>query len=795
MNNYIKKFDYIRNLAVFRNFSWDINLRDKGNNIINFSEINIIYGRNYSGKTTLSRVFRALETGKISDKYQNPEFSMKLDNNITITQNELDKNNCCIRVFNEDFVNENLRFFVDETSSISSFAVLGDDNKRIEEKIENIEKELGSREKNTGLLSELIGLERELEDVTKNSSDAKRSLEESLRSKATDRDRGIKYNNLFGDINYNISKLKSDIDVVKNDNFSLSNNDIEYLKLILKDEERNTIQKLSQPNLNYKNLYAQAKNLVERVITISEPIQDLLNDTLLAEWVRQGIGKHKDKRTTCAFCHSLLPHDLWERLDKHFNQESEELRGKIENLISQIEKEKNNINSIVMLEKNLFYAEFQKDIEDLSLLLKMEKEGYISSLDKIKEILKERQGNIYSSLFFSIDDFPIENVFNLINRYNKVVKSANDYASSISSKQADARRKLLLDDVYNFIHTIKYDEKIKEIEDLEKIKNQKEELKNSKKEEVEKKEQEILALKASLSDETKGADKVNSFLTHFLTGQSLSLKAIKNDSGMSFKFEIYRDGKKAYHLSEGERSLIAFCYFIAKLSDLSTKDQNPIVYIDDPICSLDSNHIFFVFSLICSELFYKKQENGNLVSAYKFIQLFISTHNLEFFKYLHRLPTNKNKLSYFLVERELNESKIIEMPKYLKKYATEFNYLFECIYKCSQISNPKNENYHILYNFANNARKFLEIYLYYQYPTISNNNEESKLEKFFGAGQIPSFLNRINNEYSHLDGGLERGAMPIDFSEAQICAKAILDTIAKRNPEQFQALKESIGCK
>ncbi|MGC6408906.1 AAA family ATPase, partial [Bisgaard Taxon 45] len=138
---------------------------------------------------------------------------------------------------------------------------------------------------------------------------------------------------------------------------------------------------------------------------------------------------------------------------------------------------------------------------------------------------------------------------------------------------------------------------------------------------------------------------------------------------------------------------------------------------------------------------------------------------------------------------------IIEMPKYLKKYATEFNYLFECIYKCSQISNPKNENYHILYNFANNARKFLEIYLYYQYPTISNNNEESKFEKFFGAGQIPSFLNRINNEYSHLDGGLERGAMPIDFSEAQICAKAILDTIEKRNPEQFKALKESIGCK
>ncbi|MEB3733722.1 AAA family ATPase [Halopseudomonas pachastrellae] len=30
-------------------------------NIAEFKKINILYGRNYSGKTTLSRIFRALE--------------------------------------------------------------------------------------------------------------------------------------------------------------------------------------------------------------------------------------------------------------------------------------------------------------------------------------------------------------------------------------------------------------------------------------------------------------------------------------------------------------------------------------------------------------------------------------------------------------------------------------------------------------------------------------------------------------------------------------------------------------
>lgn len=132
------------------------------------------------------------------------------------------------------------------------------------------------------------------------------------------------------------------------------------------------------------------------------------------------------------------------------------------------------------------------------------------------------------------------------------------------------------------------------------------------------------------------------------------------------------------------------------------------------------------------------------------------------------------------------------MPKYLQRYATEFNYLFENIYNCANCTSWNDGNYHILYNFGNNARKFLEIYIYFQYPIVAQNIDE-RLELFFGTGNIPTFLHRINNEYSHLDGGVERGAIPIDYAEAQLCAKAILDKIAEKNPEQFQALKESIG--
>ncbi|WP_211329688.1 AAA family ATPase [Vespertiliibacter pulmonis] len=65
----IKNIPYIKKLGVFDDFNWDSEVRNNGGSVQNFVDINIIYGRNYSGKTTLSRIIRALETGYLSDKY------------------------------------------------------------------------------------------------------------------------------------------------------------------------------------------------------------------------------------------------------------------------------------------------------------------------------------------------------------------------------------------------------------------------------------------------------------------------------------------------------------------------------------------------------------------------------------------------------------------------------------------------------------------------------------------------------------------------------------------------------
>ena len=67
----IKKIKSINKIAVYEDFDWDKSIKNKDGTVEEFKKVNILFGRNYSGKTTLSRIIRTLETGSISEKYDN----------------------------------------------------------------------------------------------------------------------------------------------------------------------------------------------------------------------------------------------------------------------------------------------------------------------------------------------------------------------------------------------------------------------------------------------------------------------------------------------------------------------------------------------------------------------------------------------------------------------------------------------------------------------------------------------------------------------------------------------------
>ena len=124
----IKKIKYIDKFAVFNGFDWDAIVRDKNDSIAEFKKLNILYGRNYSGKTTLSRIFRAFEKGCKHEKYLSAQFELDHSGNEKLCHESLDNCSYAIRVYNKDFVDENLKWLTDEQGSIKPFAILGEKN-------------------------------------------------------------------------------------------------------------------------------------------------------------------------------------------------------------------------------------------------------------------------------------------------------------------------------------------------------------------------------------------------------------------------------------------------------------------------------------------------------------------------------------------------------------------------------------------------------------------------------------------------------------------------------------------
>ena len=117
------------------------------------------------------------------------------------------------------------------------------------------------------------------------------------------------------------------------------------------------------------------------------------------------------------------------------------------------------------------------------------------------------------------------------------------------------------------------------------------------------------------------------------------------------------------------------------------------------------------------------------------------------------------------------------MPNYLKNYVTEFNYLFHQIYKCS-IAEENDIDEHSLF---------------YKYPNADINDKDKLLKFFEGDKQAVTLADRIDNEYSHLEGLFERSMRPVDVPEMRTMAQYILKKIEEKDKEQYDALLKSIG--
>ncbi|ATH02765.1 hypothetical protein AXX03_11055 [Pseudomonas aeruginosa] len=801
----IRQID-IASFGSFSDLEWKKAVLDSGKNVKNFQRLNILYGRNYSDKTTLSRIFRALETGNLPSYYSAPSFIVSGDQG-AVTCSDLLTHNYEVRVYNRDFVAENLSFLVNQDAGgeIKTFAIVGEKNKEIDDTIAAIEAKLGSVEAKAGLRFKLEERKKERDQITASHAAALSTLDGKLRSHAAEK---IKKNLLYGVPIYNIDSIKRDITTTKKIGFLPLTQPEQAAKILLLKQEAlpNITGKLAIA-LKYDSLKSQAEPLLSKSITPTKPIQELLNDSILQLWVKQGIPLHHDKRNVCAFCRQSLPDDIWQVLDQHFSKESSDLERDLDHTITAVKIEIANVPNLNTFKSDQFYTMERSTFDTSSQALAGELGVYAEDLKALQESLERRKNNLFQTVLLPPSLHEPKEIQQHVSAINYLIETNNNKTNTLEEDKTSAREALRLTEVSEFSDAIAYDTELTNIATLKANADTADITYRMAEKEVRDAEAEIKTLRNQQKDERKGAEHVNSLLNNFFGHDGLKLEPRDSPDKATVRFEITRDGKAAYNLSEGECSLIAFCYFIAKLEDPDSKGKELIIYIDDPISSLDSNHIFFMFSLIES-MIAKPVKKADRSNSYRYKQLFISTHNLDFLKYLKRLSIPMKKIDaengkkkstpdheHFMIERNGAASNILLMPSYLKDYITEFHYLFHQIYKCRDQAFAQ-KNHEPFFGFGNNLRKFLEAFLFFKYPYHDDKSDSfERVKKFFGEEEDTAIalVNRLNNEFSHLEAIPDRSFKPIEIPEISKVANYVLDKIYASDPIQYNALLKSIG--
>ncbi|ECR2161917.1 AAA family ATPase [Campylobacter jejuni] len=794
----ILNFDEI-NFGSYKNFKW-------GNNLEEFKTINIFYGRNYSGKTTLSRIARSFELKKHNEDFLDGNFKIKLEDGNFLTQNDVIKSNLDIRVYNSDFVKENLNYLYDKKGNIKGFKSIGEEQKNIKEIIEKREKILKTRNE------KLQKLENDKKEFLNDDRETK--LEEKFTEKAS----LIATNpNYLKGYRYNKTALKKDLNIIKNneDAYILNNEEQNQFIKILEDKEKHNTNFNNTFNKdNFQGILKHSSEILEKEIIIKENLTSELR-----QWLEEGLKFHKEHLSTqqCKFCNNPLTLEriVWiENNIKDDSGEKEKIEEELKDLLDNFENYKLKLKKILQdIEYENFYSNYKDSFIALKEQLGANIANYNKELLKIEEKIKEKQKDVFTPIKLeNTNDFSDE-IFLILNKIENLCKENDEYTNKLSTNQDEAREKLRLNEVAKFAKDSDCFAIQDEIQNLKQNINTLEKSIATQNNKIDLLESRIEKYKEKLSNLETSTSNINKYLKSYFGHNMLELKVKKDDKGqLNGEFEILRNGKQAKNLSEGECSLIAFCYFVASLKDANTKDKNPIIWIDDPISSLDNNHIFFIFSVIENEIVRKNS----------FEQFFISTHNLDFLKYIKRLKKSKSKQSkndekeydfpqYYFIEKSVKESmetsEVKKLPKCLEKYTTEFNYLFEQIYKFKNIDGINDEDLKtsLVYNFGNNLRKFLEIYLFFKYPNNFESLDKELIERFFNdtyqsdridenhQKMVASIINRYQNEYSHLREILSRGMQPIDIEESKKIAKFILETIKQNDKQQYKALVKSIG--
>ena len=746
----LKKITNIKDFGVFTDF--------RGNNLPGFSAFNLIFGWNYSGKTTLSRVFRCLEVGEKHPDYPNSSFSF-LDHEDK--EHSLKSgSNYYIRVFNEDFKEAN--FSWSSGQAIRPILLLGAENIELSASLSKASDEKNELEKSYKKILEHT-------DVLSNNlsaaeTDCGNQIARELRLPRFNK---TNLRPIFASWDGEVPASLSE------EEFSVERERFQSI------EQREELKKITLQVNSIDDLWESARSALDVEPTGLIVLQNLANNPTLANWIEQGLEIHAEL-DNCEFCSSKITDKRRGELRAHFSDAFREYKKLLASLIVQL-KSRVVVIDAARYVRSAFFPEFHEKWTEAASQLKDQKDAFNASVEAMSNALELKLDNPFEAVRSPEKDFDINLLNAAIGAFNKVIEAHNDRVSRFSELKRQAQERLISHYASEAMSKI---DRFGTLQKLDEFAAEKTVIQQK----LSELQSKIESDKAKLSDAAKGAGKVNAVLYDFFGKDDLQITVNSEEN-----FEITRRGNLAKNLSEGERTAISFCYFIVKLYEESDNFEELIVYIDDPISSLDSNHLMHVNALI-KNTFYKFDSEAEKSKRHKCLvkQLFISTHNYEFFHLVWEWMDGCTKGTYeaFYIQREDSletvSSNVVRCPAAFTKYRSEYLFLFLSLQDF--ISKPV-EDLVVLFNLGNMCRRFLERYFLFKYVSVQKIDQHinSLIPNDVEAERVRKF----SHFYSH---SLKRGASaPLpDLNEALAVLSIIFSAIEQQDKLHYDAMIAAI---
>lgn len=718
----IKNIQKLKQFGIFQNHT-NANAKD-------FGRYNLFYGWNGSGKSTLSGVFRCIENKTSPVKFPPSEFTITVDGGTAITHENITESDLNIYTFNQDFIDENISW----SSVVKSILLV--DKAKIEER-ERLEK-LKEEQK---IDSQAHG--KELEEikkldgaVSKFGTDSARHMKTSLQSiDTTDR-----YY-----LNYDKRKFEAfvteNIEVMKTGDPHLNEDEIIELTNAAKPDQKNPIT-FTQQTINQQT-FTKAKERLDDLLktsVVSKTIQRLVEHGDIKSWVETGLYLHKrHDANECEFCGHTISEERTKQLEAHFNDDYKAFQDRLVKADGWLAGQ--YIQAPVLPAESDFYEEIKKEYSEASTALEKATKDLNEEISSWHTALEEKTENPLETDFTIevINESSIKAFNDAMSAIGATVGKHNHKSGNFKEETDKAKKQLELHYATTEVKSFGYHDKKKEVIDRAAAND-------ALKENITSRNNEIRSLEDSLSNEGLGADQFNESLHKFLGRSELTLRFNPVKKG----YEILRNNSDPVdgNLSEGEKTAIAFVYFITKLKENDNNIEDTIVVIDDPISSFDSNHLFHAYSFM-------------KMNCEKAKQLFVLTHNFTFFKLVRDWISRKNKrdnqnIANFYVVKANSErpraSTYADAEPALTLYNSEYHYIFSRLHSLKNKQALETDDHFLA---ANLSRKLLEAFLSFKFPknrgnfanlfnvavSASVNSEDEGKEK----------IRKFINEYSHND--------------------------------------------